>query len=137
MAVMEQSGLGCSCPTQKAGGHQPAGARGDGQAANLSKVPTGRVSAIVQKVQEDPQSSSCLNISYANVAGPVASSTPPARRTPAPPTCCPPPPAASAAAASGLLGPGLAGVRVPCHRCQGTRPALRLSATASTRWLVG
>lgn len=34
------------------------------------------VEIIVQKIQEDPQSSSCLNISYSNVSGPVANSNP-------------------------------------------------------------
>uniref|UniRef100_A0A8D0G9U0 NOVA alternative splicing regulator 2 n=1 Tax=Sphenodon punctatus TaxID=8508 RepID=A0A8D0G9U0_SPHPU len=34
------------------------------------------VDIIVQKIQEDPQSSSCLNISYANITGPVANSNP-------------------------------------------------------------
>ncbi|XP_026885315.1 RNA-binding protein Nova-1 [Electrophorus electricus] len=34
------------------------------------------VEIIVQKIQEDPQSSSCLNISYSNVTGPVANSNP-------------------------------------------------------------
>uniref|UniRef100_UPI00398F0A58 RNA-binding protein Nova-1-like n=1 Tax=Pristiophorus japonicus TaxID=55135 RepID=UPI00398F0A58 len=34
------------------------------------------VELIVQKIQEDPQSGSCLNISYANISGPVANSNP-------------------------------------------------------------
>uniref|UniRef100_A0A8D0GCS2 NOVA alternative splicing regulator 2 n=1 Tax=Sphenodon punctatus TaxID=8508 RepID=A0A8D0GCS2_SPHPU len=38
--------------------------------------PRQAVDIIVQKIQEDPQSSSCLNISYANITGPVANSNP-------------------------------------------------------------
>ncbi|XP_032818481.1 RNA-binding protein Nova-1-like [Petromyzon marinus] len=34
------------------------------------------IELILQKIQEDPQSSSCLNISYCNLSGPVANSNP-------------------------------------------------------------
>ncbi|XP_078097890.1 RNA-binding protein Nova-1-like isoform X5 [Mustelus asterias] len=62
---------------------------------------------IVQKVQEDPQSGSCLNISYANISGPVANSNPTGSpyansggEVLAPVAAS----AAAAAAAAGLLG---------------------------------
>ncbi|KAG9282162.1 RNA-binding protein Nova-1 isoform X1 [Astyanax mexicanus] len=66
------------------------------------------VEIIVQKIQEDPQSSSCLNISYSNVTGPVANSNPTgspyANSTEVLPN-------AAAATASTLLGQaGLAGM---------------------------
>lgn len=67
------------------------------------------VGLMVQKIQEDPQSSSCLNISYANVAGPVANSNP--TGSPYANAADVLPAAAAAATATGLLGPtGLAGV---------------------------
>uniref|UniRef100_A0A8D0AKA8 K Homology domain-containing protein n=1 Tax=Sander lucioperca TaxID=283035 RepID=A0A8D0AKA8_SANLU len=69
------------------------------------------VEIIVQKIQEDPQSSSCLNISYSNITGPVANSNPTgspyANSTEVMPSAA----AAAAATASSLLGQAsLAGV---------------------------
>uniref|UniRef100_A0A8D0G5B3 NOVA alternative splicing regulator 2 n=1 Tax=Sphenodon punctatus TaxID=8508 RepID=A0A8D0G5B3_SPHPU len=67
------------------------------------------VDIIVQKIQEDPQSSSCLNISYANITGPVANSNP--TGSPYANSTDVLPAAAAAATASGLLGhTSLAGV---------------------------
>ncbi|XP_036398678.1 RNA-binding protein Nova-1 isoform X2 [Megalops cyprinoides] len=64
------------------------------------------VELIIQKIQEDPQSGSCLNISYANVTGPVANSNPTGSPYANTAEVLP-----TAAAAAGLLGhANLAGV---------------------------
>uniref|UniRef100_M3Y254 NOVA alternative splicing regulator 2 n=1 Tax=Mustela putorius furo TaxID=9669 RepID=M3Y254_MUSPF len=70
-AVMEQSGAWVQLSQKPEGINlQERVVTVSGEPEQVHKA----VSAIVQKVQEDPQSSSCLNISYANVAGPVANS---------------------------------------------------------------
>nr|XP_025870029.1 RNA-binding protein Nova-2 [Vulpes vulpes] len=72
-AVMEQSGAWVQLSQKPEGINlQERVVTVSGEPEQVHKA----VSAIVQKVQEDPQSSSCLNISYANVAGPVANSNP-------------------------------------------------------------
>lgn len=69
------------------------------------------VEIIVQKIQEDPQSSSCLNISYSNVTGPVANSNPTGSPYANSAEVMPAAAAAAAATASSLLGQAsLAGV---------------------------
>lgn len=69
------------------------------------------VEIIVQKIQEDPQSSSCLNISYSNITGPVANSNPTGSPYANSTEVMPAAAAAAAATASSLLGQaGLAGV---------------------------
>ncbi|XP_007458565.1 PREDICTED: LOW QUALITY PROTEIN: RNA-binding protein Nova-2 [Lipotes vexillifer] len=66
-AVMEQSGAWVQLSQKPEGINlQERVVTVSGEPEQVHKA----VSAIVQKVQEDPQSSSCLNISYANVAGP-------------------------------------------------------------------
>ncbi|XP_069859146.1 RNA-binding protein Nova-2 isoform X1 [Dipodomys merriami] len=109
-AVMEQSGAWVQLSQKPEGINlQERVVTVSGEPEQVHKA----VSAIVQKVQEDPQSSSCLNISYANVAGPVANSNPTGSPYASPADVLPAAAAAaaSAAAASGLLGPaGLAGV---------------------------
>ncbi|XP_067170555.1 RNA-binding protein Nova-2 isoform X2 [Apteryx mantelli] len=109
-AIMEQSGAWVQLSQKPEGLNlQERVVTVSGEPAQVLKA----VHTIVHKIQEDPQSSSCLNISYANVAGPVANSNPTgspyASATDAlPPTAAA---AAAAAAASGLLGPtGLGGV---------------------------
>ncbi|XP_027033904.1 RNA-binding protein Nova-1 isoform X1 [Tachysurus fulvidraco] len=62
------------------------------------------VEIIVQKIQEDPQSSSCLNISYSNVTGPVANSNPTGSPYANSAEVLPSAAAAAAATASTLLG---------------------------------
>lgn len=107
--------------SQKPEGTQPAGAvTVSGEPEQVHKA----VSAIVQKAQEDPQSSSCLNISYANVAGPVANSNPtgspyasPADVLPAAAAAWPPPPRACWAW-RGWRAWGLSGR--PAHAFSGT-----------------
>ncbi|XP_049643231.1 RNA-binding protein Nova-2 [Suncus etruscus] len=109
-AVMEQSGAWVQLSQKPEGVNlQERVVTVSGEPEQVHKA----VGAIVQKVQEDPQSSSCLNISYANVAGPVANSNPTGSPYASPADVLPAAAAASAAAAaaSGLLGPaGLAGV---------------------------
>ncbi|KAE8294966.1 RNA-binding protein Nova-1 Neuro-oncological ventral antigen 1 [Larimichthys crocea] len=69
------------------------------------------VEIIVQKIQEDPQSSSCLNISYSNITGPVANSNPTGSPYANSTEVMPAAAAAAAATASSLLGQAsLAGV---------------------------
>lgn len=69
------------------------------------------VEIIVQKIQEDPQSSSCLNISYSNITGPVANSNPTGSPYANSTEVIPAAAAAAAATASSLLGQAsLAGV---------------------------
>uniref|UniRef100_A0A8C7L5S2 NOVA alternative splicing regulator 1 n=2 Tax=Oncorhynchus TaxID=8016 RepID=A0A8C7L5S2_ONCKI len=106
-AVMEQSGAWVQL-SQK-----PEGINLQERVVTISGEPEQNrkaVEIIVQKIQEDPQSSSCLNISYSNISGPVANSNP---------TGSPyansaevlPNAAAAAATASSLLGQaGLAGM---------------------------
>ncbi|XP_064835037.1 RNA-binding protein Nova-1-like isoform X1 [Oncorhynchus masou masou] len=106
-AVMEQSGAWVQL-SQK-----PEGINLQERVVTISGEPEQNCKAveiIVQKIQEDPQSSSCLNISYSNISGPVANSNP---------TGSPyansaevlPNAAAAAATASSLLGQaGLAGM---------------------------
>ncbi|XP_029924584.1 RNA-binding protein Nova-1-like isoform X1 [Myripristis murdjan] len=106
-AVMEQSGAWVQL-SQK-----PEGINLQERVVTISGEPEQNrkaVEIIVQKIQEDPQSSSCLNISYSNISGPVANSNP---------TGSPyansaevlPNAAAAAASASSLLGQaGLTGM---------------------------
>ncbi|KAJ1106753.1 hypothetical protein NDU88_004153 [Pleurodeles waltl] len=105
-AVMEQSGAWVQL-SQK-----PEGINLQERVVTISGEPEQihkAVDIIVQKIQEDPQSSSCLNISYANVAGPVANSNP--TGSPYANSTDVMPAAAAAASASGLLGhTGLAGM---------------------------
>ncbi|CAB1352319.1 unnamed protein product [Coregonus sp. 'balchen'] len=70
---MEQSGAWVQL-SQKPEGIQP-----QERVVTISGEPEQNCKAveiIVQKIQEDPQSSSCLNISYSNISGPVANSNP-------------------------------------------------------------
>ncbi|XP_069017100.1 RNA-binding protein Nova-2 isoform X2 [Embiotoca jacksoni] len=107
-AVMEQSGAWVQL-SQK-----PEGINLQERVVTISGEPEQNrkaVEIIVQKIQEDPQSSSCLNISYSNITGPVANSNPTgspyANSTEVMPSAA----AAAAATASSLLGQaGLAGV---------------------------
>ncbi|KAJ8369298.1 hypothetical protein SKAU_G00093260 [Synaphobranchus kaupii] len=72
-AVMEQSGAWVQL-SQK-----PEGINLQERVVTISGEPEQNrkaVEIIVQKIQEDPQSSSCLNISYSNISGPVANSNP-------------------------------------------------------------
>ncbi|XP_068441326.1 RNA-binding protein Nova-2 isoform X2 [Clinocottus analis] len=72
-AVMEQSGAWVQL-SQK-----PEGINLQERVVTISGEPEQNrkaVEIIVQKIQEDPQSSSCLNISYSNITGPVANSNP-------------------------------------------------------------
>lgn len=72
-AVMEQSGAWVQL-SQK-----PEGINLQERVVTVSGEPEQNrkaVEIIVQKIQEDPQSSSCLNISYSNITGPVANSNP-------------------------------------------------------------
>ncbi|XP_043918474.1 RNA-binding protein Nova-1-like isoform X2 [Protopterus annectens] len=72
-AIMEQSGAWVQL-SQK-----PEGINLQERVVTISGEPEQNhkaVDIIVQKIQEDPQSSSCLNISYANITGPVANSNP-------------------------------------------------------------
>ncbi|XP_030075476.1 RNA-binding protein Nova-2 [Microcaecilia unicolor] len=105
-AIMEQSGAWVQL-SQK-----PEGINLQERVVTISGEPEQihkAVDIIVQKIQEDPQSSSCLNISYANVTGPVANSNP--TGSPYANSTDVLPAAAAAATASGLLGhTGLAGV---------------------------
>ncbi|XP_037319895.2 RNA-binding protein Nova-2 isoform X2 [Pungitius pungitius] len=107
-AVMEQSGAWVQL-SQK-----PEGINLQERVVTISGEPEQNrkaVEIIVQKIQEDPQSSSCLNISYSNITGPVANSNPTgspyANSTEVMPSAA----AAAAATASSLLGQAsLAGV---------------------------
>ncbi|XP_060928806.1 RNA-binding protein Nova-2 isoform X1 [Limanda limanda] len=107
-AVMEQSGAWVQL-SQK-----PEGINLQERVVTISGEPEQNrkaVEIIVQKIQEDPQSSSCLNISYSNITGPVANSNPTgspyANSTEVMPSAA----AQAAATASSLLGQaGLAGV---------------------------
>ncbi|XP_029427765.1 RNA-binding protein Nova-2 [Rhinatrema bivittatum] len=105
-AIMEQSGAWVQL-SQK-----PEGINLQERVVTISGEPEQihkAVDIIVQKIQEDPQSSSCLNISYANVTGPVANSNP--TGSPYANSTDVLPAAAAAATASGLLGhTSLAGV---------------------------
>ncbi|XP_011830543.1 PREDICTED: RNA-binding protein Nova-1-like, partial [Mandrillus leucophaeus] len=97
-AVMEQSGAWVQLSQKPEGINlQERVVTVSGEPEQVHKA----VSAIVQKVQEDPQSSSCLNISYANVAGPVANSNPTGSPYASPADVLP---AAAAAAAAGAAG---------------------------------
>uniref|UniRef100_A0A3Q2E648 NOVA alternative splicing regulator 1 n=1 Tax=Cyprinodon variegatus TaxID=28743 RepID=A0A3Q2E648_CYPVA len=72
-AVMEQSGAWVQL-SQK-----PEGINLQERVVTISGEPEQNrkaVEIIIQKIQEDPQSSSCLNISYSNITGPVANSNP-------------------------------------------------------------
>uniref|UniRef100_G1PAM0 RNA-binding protein Nova-2 n=1 Tax=Myotis lucifugus TaxID=59463 RepID=G1PAM0_MYOLU len=96
-AVMEQSGAWVQLSQKPEGINlQERVVTVSGEPEQVHKA----VSAIVQKVQEDPQSSSCLNISYANVAGPVANSNPTGSPYASPADVLTAAAAASAAAAS-------------------------------------
>ncbi|XP_058490498.1 RNA-binding protein Nova-2 isoform X2 [Solea solea] len=107
-AVMEQSGAWVQL-SQK-----PEGINLQERVVTISGEPEQNrkaVEIIVQKIQEDPQSSSCLNISYSNITGPVANSNPTgspyANSTEVMPSAA----AAAAATASSLLGQaGLTGM---------------------------
>ncbi|XP_058051992.1 RNA-binding protein Nova-2 isoform X3 [Ahaetulla prasina] len=98
-AIMEQSGAWVQL-SQK-----PEGINLQERVVTISGEPEQihkAVDIIVQKIQEDPQSSSCLNISYANITGPVANSNP--TGSPYANSTDVLPAAAAAATASGLLG---------------------------------
>nr|XP_048289374.1 RNA-binding protein Nova-2 [Myodes glareolus] len=98
-AVMEQSGAWVQLSQKPEGINlQERVVTVSGEPEQVHKA----VSAIVQKVQEDPQSSSCLNISYANVAGPVANSNPTGSPYASPADVLPAAAAASAATAEKL-----------------------------------
>uniref|UniRef100_A0A1A8PF90 Neuro-oncological ventral antigen 2 n=2 Tax=Nothobranchius TaxID=28779 RepID=A0A1A8PF90_9TELE len=107
-AVMEQSGAWVQL-SQK-----PEGINLQERVVTISGEPEQNrkaVEIIVQKIQEDPQSSSCLNISYSNVTGPVANSNPTGSPYANSTEVMPAAAAAAAATASSLLGQaGLAGV---------------------------
>ncbi|XP_067895475.1 RNA-binding protein Nova-1 isoform X2 [Heterodontus francisci] len=102
-AVMEQSGAWVQL-SQK-----PDGINLQERVVTVSGEPEQNrkaVELIIQKIQEDPQSGSCLNISYANVTGPVANSNPTGSPYANTAEVLP-----TAAAAAGLLGhANLAGV---------------------------
>ncbi|KAI4896619.1 hypothetical protein NFI96_029881 [Prochilodus magdalenae] len=107
-AVMEQSGAWVQL-SQK-----PEGINLQERVVTISGEPEQNrkaVEIIVQKIQEDPQSSSCLNISYSNISGPVANSNPTGSPYANSAEVMPAAAAAAAATASSLLGQaGLAGV---------------------------
>lgn len=107
-AVMEQSGAWVQL-SQK-----PEGINLQERVVTISGEPEQNrkaVEIIVQKIQEDPQSSSCLNISYSNITGPVANSNPTGSPYANSTEVMPAAAAAAAATASSLLGQaGLAGV---------------------------
>ncbi|XP_035389828.1 RNA-binding protein Nova-2 isoform X2 [Electrophorus electricus] len=107
-AVMEQSGAWVQL-SQK-----PEGINLQERVVTISGEPEQNrkaVEIIVQKIQEDPQSSSCLNISYSNISGPVANSNPTGSPYANSADVMPAAAAAAAATASSLLGQaGLAGV---------------------------
>ncbi|XP_074990602.1 RNA-binding protein Nova-2 [Calonectris borealis] len=72
-AIMEQSGAWVQLSQKPEGLNlQERVVTVSGEATQLHAA----VHAIVGKIQEDPQSNSCLNVSYANVTGPVANSNP-------------------------------------------------------------
>ncbi|XP_001923490.1 RNA-binding protein Nova-2 isoform X1 [Danio rerio] len=107
-AVMEQSGAWVQL-SQK-----PDGINLQERVVTISGEPEQNrkaVEIIVQKIQEDPQSSSCLNISYSNISGPVANSNPTGSPYANSAEVMPAAAAAAAATASSLLGQAsLAGV---------------------------
>ncbi|KAM3875438.1 RNA-binding protein Nova-1-like isoform 3-T3 [Diretmus argenteus] len=107
-AVMEQSGAWVQL-SQK-----PEGINLQERVVTISGEPEQNrkaVEIIVQKIQEDPQSSSCLNISYSNISGPVANSNPTGSPYANSAEVMPSAAAAAAATASSLLGQAsLAGV---------------------------
>uniref|UniRef100_A0AAY4E758 K Homology domain-containing protein n=1 Tax=Denticeps clupeoides TaxID=299321 RepID=A0AAY4E758_9TELE len=107
-AVMEQSGAWVQL-SQK-----PEGINLQERVVTISGEPEQNrkaVEIIVQKIQEDPQSSSCLNISYSNITGPVANSNPTGSPYANSAEVMPAAAAAAAATASSLLGQAsLAGV---------------------------
>ncbi|XP_010869092.1 RNA-binding protein Nova-1 isoform X1 [Esox lucius] len=107
-AVMEQSGAWVQL-SQK-----PEGINLQERVVTISGEPEQNrkaVEIIVQKIQEDPQSSSCLNISYSNISGPVANSNPTGSPYANSAEVLPNAAAAAAATASSLLGQaGLAGM---------------------------
>ncbi|XP_075892706.1 RNA-binding protein Nova-2 isoform X2 [Nelusetta ayraudi] len=109
-AVMEQSGAWVQL-SQK-----PEGINLQERVVTISGEPEQNrkaVEIIVQKIQEDPQSSSCLNISYSNITGPVANSNPTGSPYANSTEVMPAAAAAAAATASSLLGQAsLAGVGV-------------------------
>uniref|UniRef100_A0A8C5BJ42 K Homology domain-containing protein n=2 Tax=Gadus morhua TaxID=8049 RepID=A0A8C5BJ42_GADMO len=100
-AVMEQSGAWVQL-SQK-----PEGINLQERVVTISGEPEQNrkaVEIIVQKIQEDPQSSSCLNISYSNISGPVANSNPTGSPYANSAEVMPSAAAAAAATASSLLG---------------------------------
>ncbi|XP_077696469.1 RNA-binding protein Nova-2 isoform X2 [Eretmochelys imbricata] len=98
-AIMEQSGAWVQLSQKPEGINlQERVVTVSGEPEQIRKA----VDIIVQKIQEDPQSSSCLNISYANITGPVANSNP--TGSPYANSTDVLPAAAAAATASGLLG---------------------------------
>ncbi|XP_061596682.1 RNA-binding protein Nova-1-like [Cololabis saira] len=107
-AVMEQSGAWVQL-SQK-----PEGINLQERVVTISGEPEQNrkaVEIIVQKIQEDPQSSSCLNISYSNISGPVANSNPTGSPYANTAEVLPNAAAAAAATASSLLGQaGLTGM---------------------------
>ncbi|RXM35724.1 hypothetical protein EOD39_3935 [Acipenser ruthenus] len=107
-AIMEQSGAWVQL-SQK-----PEGINLQERVVTISGEPEQNrkaVEIIVQKIQEDPQSSSCLNISYSNISGPVANSNPTGSPYANSAEVLPSAAAAAAATASSLLGQAsLAGV---------------------------
>ncbi|XP_035169403.1 RNA-binding protein Nova-2-like, partial [Oxyura jamaicensis] len=107
-AIMEQSGAWVQLSQKPEGLNlQERVVTVSGEAAQLHAA----VRAIVQRIQEDPQSSSCLNISYANVAGPVANSNPTGSPYAGPADALPPAAVLAAPAALGAFAaaPGFSG----------------------------
>uniref|UniRef100_UPI00358E8048 RNA-binding protein Nova-1 isoform X1 n=1 Tax=Myxine glutinosa TaxID=7769 RepID=UPI00358E8048 len=72
-AMMEQSGAWIQLSQKPEGGSlQERVATVSGESEQACRA----VELIIQKIQEDPQSGSCLNISYAGMTGPVANANP-------------------------------------------------------------
>uniref|UniRef100_A0A8C4R860 K Homology domain-containing protein n=1 Tax=Eptatretus burgeri TaxID=7764 RepID=A0A8C4R860_EPTBU len=72
-SMMEQSGAWIQLSQKpEAGSLQERVATVSGEPNQVRRA----VQLIVQKIQEDPQSGSCLNISYAGISGPVANANP-------------------------------------------------------------
>ncbi|XP_008576828.1 PREDICTED: RNA-binding protein Nova-2 [Galeopterus variegatus] len=124
-AVMEQSGAWVQLSQKPEGINlQERVVTVSGEPEQVHKA----VSAIVQKVQEDPQSSSCLNISYANVAGPVANSNPTGSPYASPADVLP---AAAAASAAGGGGGPLVAAAAAAGAAGGFLTAEKLAAESA------
>uniref|UniRef100_S4RZU3 K Homology domain-containing protein n=1 Tax=Petromyzon marinus TaxID=7757 RepID=S4RZU3_PETMA len=71
--IMEQSGAWVQLSQKpEGGGLQERVVTVSGEREQARRA----VQLIVQKIQEDPQSGSCLNVSYAGITGPVANANP-------------------------------------------------------------